>query len=192
MGKDSGEDRLKNMLHVLRQRDGSDVLVIQDQFDVTCGVVMEAKIQKMMFERWGETLATDFTVYGVKIAQSEELLALMMKMFYRYIATLLSTRVSSLIVLTHCYHSSTQNAHDTSYKNLKTYCQSNKNSHSSRILTRTGINAMRCGRILHVENILRPAIQQPTGSSLIGTSSRCSSDVKQELTRPSLDCCSTS
>lgn len=61
MGKDSGEDRLKNMLHALRQLDGSDVLVIQDQFDVTCGVVMQTKIQKMMFERWGETLAMDFT-----------------------------------------------------------------------------------------------------------------------------------
>eukprot|EP00644_Phytophthora_capsici_P012192 jgi/Phyca11/62339/gw1.38.383.1 len=49
------------MLHALRQLDGSDVPVIQDHFDVTCGVVMQTKIQKMVFERWGETLAMDFT-----------------------------------------------------------------------------------------------------------------------------------
>ncbi|KAK1929226.1 Zinc finger SWIM domain-containing protein 3 [Phytophthora citrophthora] len=60
-GQDSGEDHMKNMLHALRQLDGSDVLVIQDQFDVTCGVVMQTKVQKMMFERWGDTLAMDFT-----------------------------------------------------------------------------------------------------------------------------------
>ncbi|POM65557.1 Hypothetical protein PHPALM_18705 [Phytophthora palmivora] len=60
-GQDSGEDHMKNMLHALRQLDGSDVLVIQDQFDVTCGVVMQTKVQKMMFERWGETLVMDFT-----------------------------------------------------------------------------------------------------------------------------------
>ncbi|ETL34784.1 hypothetical protein F441_13386 [Phytophthora nicotianae CJ01A1] len=29
--------------------------------DTTCGITMQTKIQKMMFERWGETLAMDFT-----------------------------------------------------------------------------------------------------------------------------------
>ncbi|ETO80537.1 hypothetical protein F444_05006 [Phytophthora nicotianae P1976] len=33
----------------------------EDQMDVTCGVVMQTKVQKLMFERWGETLAMDFT-----------------------------------------------------------------------------------------------------------------------------------
>ncbi|ETM49617.1 hypothetical protein L914_06178, partial [Phytophthora nicotianae] len=61
MGQDSGEDRLKDMLHALRQLEGSDVQVIQDQMDMTCGIVMQTKVQKMMFERWGETLAMDFT-----------------------------------------------------------------------------------------------------------------------------------
>ncbi|KAE9047748.1 hypothetical protein PR001_g4077 [Phytophthora rubi] len=60
-GHDSGEDHMKDMLHALRQLDGCDVLVLQDQMDITCGVVMQTKIQKMMFERWGETLAMDFT-----------------------------------------------------------------------------------------------------------------------------------
>jgi hypothetical protein len=61
MGQDSAEDRLKDMLHALRQLEGSDVLVLQDQMDATCGVVMQTKVQKLMFERWGETLAMDFT-----------------------------------------------------------------------------------------------------------------------------------
>jgi hypothetical protein len=40
MGQDSAEDRLKDMLHALRQLEGSDELALQDQMDVTCGVVM--------------------------------------------------------------------------------------------------------------------------------------------------------
>lgn len=61
MGRDSAEIRLKDMLHALRQLDGSDVLVMQDQIGVTTGIVLQTKVQKLMFERWGETLAMDFT-----------------------------------------------------------------------------------------------------------------------------------
>ncbi|ETM45192.1 hypothetical protein L914_09685 [Phytophthora nicotianae] len=61
MGRDSAEDRLKDMLHALRQLDESDVLVMQDQMGLTTGVVMQSKLQKMMFEPWVETLAMDFT-----------------------------------------------------------------------------------------------------------------------------------
>ncbi|KAG2822633.1 hypothetical protein PC129_g10012 [Phytophthora cactorum] len=61
MGHDSSEDRLKNMLHSLRQLDGSDVLVMQDLMDITSGIAMQTKVQKLMFERWGETLVMDFT-----------------------------------------------------------------------------------------------------------------------------------
>ncbi|ETN21765.1 hypothetical protein PPTG_21133 [Phytophthora nicotianae INRA-310] len=49
------EDRLKDML----QLDGSDVQVIQDH--TARGIIIKTKIQKMMFERWGETLAMDLT-----------------------------------------------------------------------------------------------------------------------------------
>ncbi|KAG2806671.1 hypothetical protein PC111_g17264 [Phytophthora cactorum] len=49
------------MLHSLHQLDGSDVLVMQDQMDITSGIVMQTKVQKLMFERWGETLVMDFT-----------------------------------------------------------------------------------------------------------------------------------
>lgn len=61
MGPDSAQDRMKDLLHALRQIEGSDVLVIQDQMDITCGAIMQTKVQKMMFERWGETLTMDFT-----------------------------------------------------------------------------------------------------------------------------------
>ncbi|EGZ18485.1 hypothetical protein PHYSODRAFT_412016, partial [Phytophthora sojae] len=49
------------MLQAIRQLDGSDVLVIQDQMDVTCGIVMQTKVQKLIFERWGDALTIDFT-----------------------------------------------------------------------------------------------------------------------------------
>eukprot|EP00644_Phytophthora_capsici_P018331 jgi/Phyca11/131867/e_gw1.119.35.1 len=49
------------MLHALRQLDGSDVLVMQHQMGVTSGVVMQTKLQKLMFQQWGETLVMDFT-----------------------------------------------------------------------------------------------------------------------------------
>ncbi|ETL38286.1 hypothetical protein L916_10116, partial [Phytophthora nicotianae] len=55
MGVDAGEDRLKDML----QLDGSDVQVIQDH--TARDIIIKTKIQKMMFERWGETLAMDLT-----------------------------------------------------------------------------------------------------------------------------------
>ncbi|KAJ8542584.1 hypothetical protein ON010_g12229 [Phytophthora cinnamomi] len=57
----TANDRLKDKLHGLRQLDGSDVPVMQDQMDVTSGVAMQTKVQKQMFEKWGETLAMDFT-----------------------------------------------------------------------------------------------------------------------------------
>ncbi|KAG3252915.1 hypothetical protein PI124_g2481 [Phytophthora idaei] len=61
MGRDSAEDRLKDMLHALRQLDGSDALVMQDQMGITCGIVMQTQVQKLFFESWGETLAMDFS-----------------------------------------------------------------------------------------------------------------------------------
>ncbi|OWZ23524.1 hypothetical protein PHMEG_0001591 [Phytophthora megakarya] len=36
------------MLHKLVQLDGCDVLVMQDQMDVTCGIIMQTKLQKLM------------------------------------------------------------------------------------------------------------------------------------------------
>ncbi|KAE9259658.1 hypothetical protein PR003_g34699, partial [Phytophthora rubi] len=55
MGNDSAEERLKTMLHALRQVDDSDVLVLQDQLGLTTAIVMQTKVQKIMFDHWGET-----------------------------------------------------------------------------------------------------------------------------------------
>ncbi|KAE9217536.1 hypothetical protein PF005_g8627 [Phytophthora fragariae] len=59
MGNDSAEERLKTMRHALRQVDDSDVLVPQDQLGLTTAIVMQTKVQKIMFDHWGETM--DFT-----------------------------------------------------------------------------------------------------------------------------------
>ncbi|OWZ17886.1 hypothetical protein PHMEG_0008116 [Phytophthora megakarya] len=60
MGKASGEDCLKRMLLELVQLDRCDVLMMQEHMDVTCGIVMQTKLQKLMFAQWGQTLAMDF------------------------------------------------------------------------------------------------------------------------------------
>ncbi|KAF4322685.1 hypothetical protein JM18_003147 [Phytophthora kernoviae] len=49
------------MLHAPEQLDGRDVLLMQDQMDVTCGIVIQTKLQKMLFKGWGQTLVMDFT-----------------------------------------------------------------------------------------------------------------------------------
>ncbi|ETI54306.1 hypothetical protein F443_02848 [Phytophthora nicotianae P1569] len=66
-GQDSAEEMLKNMLHALRQVDGSDVLVMQDQMDATCGIVMQTRVQKMMFEQWGSLVVTTCTGRGFPV-----------------------------------------------------------------------------------------------------------------------------
>ncbi|KAG6970393.1 hypothetical protein JG688_00004887, partial [Phytophthora aleatoria] len=40
MGQNSAEGQMKGMLHDFRQLEGSDFLVILDQMDVTCDIVM--------------------------------------------------------------------------------------------------------------------------------------------------------
>ncbi|KAF1788308.1 hypothetical protein GQ600_1470 [Phytophthora cactorum] len=51
------------MLDTLADFDNHEVLVLRDQNDVTSGVVIKTSIQKLAFERWGETLCMDWT-YG--------------------------------------------------------------------------------------------------------------------------------
>ncbi|RLN72463.1 hypothetical protein BBJ28_00019940 [Nothophytophthora sp. Chile5] len=57
----NAQDRLKNLLHSLKQVNGSEVLMIQDDLGITCGVVIQTDVQKVCFEHWGENLALDFT-----------------------------------------------------------------------------------------------------------------------------------
>lgn len=51
------------MLDTLAEFKNYEVLVIHDQNDVTCGVVMQSATQKVAFEQWGDTLCMDWT-YG--------------------------------------------------------------------------------------------------------------------------------
>ncbi|POM71022.1 Serine protease family S01A [Phytophthora palmivora] len=57
----SAQVRLKNMLHALKQVNGSEVLVIQDDLDITCGIVLQTRLQKVVLKQWGENLSLDFT-----------------------------------------------------------------------------------------------------------------------------------
>ncbi|KAG2924642.1 hypothetical protein PC117_g15356 [Phytophthora cactorum] len=57
----SSQDRLKMLLDALAQVEGNEVMLKQDQFDVTCGIVIQTSAQKLCFEHWGQTLAMDWT-----------------------------------------------------------------------------------------------------------------------------------
>ncbi|ETK71166.1 hypothetical protein L915_21543 [Phytophthora nicotianae] len=60
---DSVEEQLTSMLDTLDKHEDHDVLVLRDQNDVTCGVVIQTAVQKIAFKKWGETLCMDWT-YG--------------------------------------------------------------------------------------------------------------------------------
>ncbi|KAG3017901.1 hypothetical protein PC120_g10748, partial [Phytophthora cactorum] len=57
----SSQDRLKMFLYALAQVEGNEVMLMQDQFDVTCGIVIQTPAQNLCFEHWGQTLAMDWT-----------------------------------------------------------------------------------------------------------------------------------
>ncbi|KAE9264237.1 hypothetical protein PR003_g32872, partial [Phytophthora rubi] len=60
-GNSSAAERLKNLLHELKQVDGSEVLVRQDDLEITCGIVIQTRVQKLACEQWGENLTLNFT-----------------------------------------------------------------------------------------------------------------------------------
>lgn len=57
----SSQDRLKTLLHNLKQVDGCEVLMIQDDIDITRGIVVQTQAQKLILDYWGENLVMDFT-----------------------------------------------------------------------------------------------------------------------------------
>ncbi|POM81894.1 Hypothetical protein PHPALM_78 [Phytophthora palmivora] len=65
----SAENQLKDMLDNLAEFDDNEVLVIQDQNDVTCGVVIQTAVQKLAFKHWGESICMDWT-YGSLLVTS--------------------------------------------------------------------------------------------------------------------------
>ncbi|KAG2950379.1 hypothetical protein PC117_g4483 [Phytophthora cactorum] len=58
LGRKFTPQQTKNLLK--RIVEGNEVMLMQDQFDVTCGIVIQTSVQKLCFEHWGQTLAMDW------------------------------------------------------------------------------------------------------------------------------------
>ncbi|KAE9282095.1 hypothetical protein PF001_g23482 [Phytophthora fragariae] len=56
------QDRLKTLLRNLKQVDGCEVLKIQDDIDITRGIIVQTQAQKLILDQWGENLVMDFTL----------------------------------------------------------------------------------------------------------------------------------
>lgn len=61
LGKSSAEQRLKRLLDALADKDGSSVLLVQDQMSITSAIVIQTAMQKAIFAKWGESLLMDWT-----------------------------------------------------------------------------------------------------------------------------------
>jgi hypothetical protein len=61
LGDGLAEDRLKQLLARFIDEDGCTCLLVQDEWDLTCGIVLQNPAQKEVFRRWGETLVLDWT-----------------------------------------------------------------------------------------------------------------------------------
>jgi hypothetical protein len=85
---------MKYMLHALRKLDYCKVLVLQNQMNITCGIVMHTRLQNMMFERWGQTLAMDFTHCTNNLVYHLCMLGLVYQPYHR--ATILIATLSSI------------------------------------------------------------------------------------------------
>ena len=57
----SAEQNARDMLHCFVQTAGNDVLILHDQFDITCGIVLQTRMQKEFFKEWGESIVMDWT-----------------------------------------------------------------------------------------------------------------------------------
>lgn len=55
------ESVLKDMLHLFVQTEGNGALLLQDQLDITCGIVFQTRAQKLCMEEWGECLVMNWT-----------------------------------------------------------------------------------------------------------------------------------
>ncbi|POM71282.1 Hypothetical protein PHPALM_12167 [Phytophthora palmivora] len=55
-------ERTKLLLDTFAESDsGNDVLLVQDQLDITCIIVMQTPAQKTCFKQWGDSLVMDWT-----------------------------------------------------------------------------------------------------------------------------------
>jgi hypothetical protein len=61
LGHGNAEERLKGILSKFVEADGHTCLLVQDEWGLTCGIVLQNSAQKELFQRWGETLVLDWT-----------------------------------------------------------------------------------------------------------------------------------
>jgi hypothetical protein len=61
LGNDGVEARLKAIISKFIEPDRNTCLLIQDEWGLTCGIVLQNSAQKEIFRRWGDTLVLDWT-----------------------------------------------------------------------------------------------------------------------------------
>jgi hypothetical protein len=61
LGNGGAEARLRSLISKFIAMDGNTCLLIQDEWGLTCGIVLQNAAQKEVFKRWGDTLVLDWT-----------------------------------------------------------------------------------------------------------------------------------
>ncbi|OWZ21077.1 hypothetical protein PHMEG_0004412, partial [Phytophthora megakarya] len=61
LGGASTEERLKILIGQFLLEDGNSCLIIEDEWGLTCGVVVQSNAQKNLFKHWGDNLVLDWT-----------------------------------------------------------------------------------------------------------------------------------
>ncbi|EGZ12158.1 hypothetical protein PHYSODRAFT_517514 [Phytophthora sojae] len=54
-------ERTRLLLDTFVRVDDHDVLLVQDQMDITCVIAMQTAVQKACFKQWGDSLVMDWT-----------------------------------------------------------------------------------------------------------------------------------
>ncbi|GMF15177.1 unnamed protein product [Phytophthora fragariaefolia] len=61
LGSSSTEERLKDLIMAFLEEDGNSCLIIQDEWGLASGIVVQSAAQKEVFQRWVENLVLDWT-----------------------------------------------------------------------------------------------------------------------------------
>ncbi|GMF36704.1 unnamed protein product [Phytophthora fragariaefolia] len=61
LGNTSTESRLKSVLDEFASDTGNKCAIVQGEWGQTIGIILQTKAQRAIFDRWGDTLAMDWT-----------------------------------------------------------------------------------------------------------------------------------
>ncbi|GMF38517.1 unnamed protein product [Phytophthora fragariaefolia] len=61
LGNTSTESRLKSVLDEFASDTGNKCTIVQGEWGQTIGIILQTKAQRAIFDRWGDTLAMDWT-----------------------------------------------------------------------------------------------------------------------------------